>query len=405
MTVLNVWSQLQDYHQSFPLHFASGAIIEDWETGNLLKFEWENTGDKNWAINFQDPYQGSYTAKSGNIDDGEISALQVTLDVIGHDDISFACKVSSEYGSDYLRFYIDNNLMGLWTGEQAWQIQQYQVKPGTHTFKWSFEKDNSGTAGSDGGWIDYIVFPSCNMEGTLKGLANAVPPEICGAGDSQLGAYVLGGSGNYSFSWSPASNLNDSTIQFPVATLSENTTYSVNIEDGQNMASSAVAISLLELPQTPVISQAGDSLISSAEDGNRWYDSNGMIEGAYGKVFYPDTEGDYFARIESEGGCLSDSSNIIHFLFTDIPEKENETIRGIYPNPFKEYLHIQLTTEMESGLTIILCDILGKQTETFVRSKNGFITLDTREVKNGLYLILIKNDKGKNLFSSKLLKL
>jgi len=175
MMVLNIQSNDGNFLESFPLSFTSKAIIEDWESVGFNKFGWAMGGNKPWAINFNDPQQGFCSAKSGNIDDGQVSSLELTLDVVGYDDISFFCKVSSENGSDYLKFYIDNNLAGLWSGEQDWEVQNYEVTPGYHTFKWSFEKDNYNTVGSDAGWIDYIVFPSCNLEGTWKVIANAIP--------------------------------------------------------------------------------------------------------------------------------------------------------------------------------------------------------------------------------------
>lgn len=242
MMVLNVTSNEGAYRQSFPVNFSAGIILEDWETGNLNKFDWTEGGQKPWAIYFIDPYEGAYCAKSGNIIDNQASSLEITLDVIGYDDISFYRKVSSEEGSDLLKFYIDNIPVGQWSGEQTWELFTYQVNPGFHTFKWAFEKDNLNSQGSDGGWIDYIVFPSCNLNGTLKALANALPDEVNSGEQSQLGAYVLGGTGNYNFNWTPSSTLNDSSIQFPIAIPEVSTLYIVNVDDGENTVSSDIEV-------------------------------------------------------------------------------------------------------------------------------------------------------------------
>jgi hypothetical protein len=408
MTVLNITSNNGEYQQSFPVNYSATPIIEDWETANLLKFDWTTGGNKPWAINFQDPFQGSYTAKSGNIDDNQVSAIEVLMDVIGYDDISFYCKVSSEADGDFLRFYIDNNLKGQWSGEQTWEYNSYQVKPGIHTFKWSFEKDNAITHGNDGGWIDYIVFPSCNLGGELKVLANAIPHRICGPGESQLGAYLLGGSSGTVFEWSPSSTINNPALQFPVAMPESTTLYSVTVTQGETIITSGIEVSLHLVPEPPFIFQAGDSIVSSVGEGNQWYNNEGPIAGATGNVFYPETEGDYFARSISDEGCSSDSSNIVNFIFTGIAENDQPNFVSLYPNPLKDLLFIHFQEGPLTGFTINLIDITGVtvyELQVFDPDFQEIITIPMKELRNGLFLLNITDQEGHILVSEKLMKL
>jgi hypothetical protein len=407
MMVLNVTSNEGTNQQSFPLNFSAGAIVEDWETGNFTKFNWSATGNKPWAIYFLDPYQGTYSAKSGNISDNQSSGLELTLDVIGYDDISFYRKVSSEAGKDFLRFYMDNTLIDQWSGEQGWEYCSYQVKPGIHTFRWAYEKDNSNSQGADGGWLDYIVFPSSNLNGTLKALANAIPHELCSGTASQLGAYVIGGSGNYSYAWAPSSMLNDSTLQFPLATPPENTIFSLSVNDGENVVASATEVMVNPLPETPVVQQAGDSLISTAAEGNQWYSDDGPVTGANGQVFYPEAEGDYFVIVTNDSGCESDTSNLIHFLFTGISENMAAPAILIYPNPFGELLNIHFTRNPGMGTVIKIIDILGKEIiiqELENPVYQNAVVIPMPESINGLFLISIIDREGKILVSRKLIK-
>jgi len=407
MMVLNITSNEGAYQQSFPINFAAGAIVEDWETGSLTKFDWSASGNKSWAINFLDPYEGSYSAKSGNVDDNQTSGLEVTLDVIGYDDLSFYRKVSSEEGSDFLKFYIDNNLIDYWSGEQPWQFYIYQIQPGFHTFKWIFEKDNLNSQGLDGGWIDYIVFPSCNLNGTLKALANAIPHEFCGAGESQLGAYVIGGTGVYNFTWTPSSLLNDSTIPFPVASLEETTLFSVIVDDGEDTVSSIVEVISYPIPETPLIHQEGYSLISTSLEGNQWFDSNGPVGGATGQVFYPPVQDNYFVMVTSEPGCESDTSNVIYFLFTGIGEEASAPTIMIYPNPFDEKLIIHFNQNPETNIFVTITDILGSEVVSYKIEKTDLqdiIIISTKGLKNCLFLIFIKDTEGNILISKKLIK-
>lgn len=407
MMVLNINSNEGIYQQSFPFNFSARAIIEDWESVSFNQFDWAMGGNKPWAINFSDPQQGFCSAKSGNADDGEISSLEVTMDVIGYDDISFFSRVSSENGSDYLKFYIDNNLAGLWSGETGWQEQSYEVTPGYHTFKWSFEKDNFNSAGADAGWIDYIVFPSCNLDGTFKAIANANPHELCGPGESHLGAYVTGGSGNYSFAWVPVTGLDDPLSQFPVADITATTLFSVEVNDGSNMFSSEIEIISNPLPETPFVIQQGDSLVSDISAGNQWYSSAGIIEGATGQVFYPDSEGDYFDIILNENNCQSDTSNIIHFIFTKI--EENETFSGIllYPNPANDFIMIHNSLKAPGIGKILITDLTGRKLNSITISGVDLvqdISISLEGMKNGIYLCHIWDFNGNFLVSKKILK-
>lgn len=407
MTVLNITSNSGDFQESFLVSYTAGSIIEDWETIGFSQFDWSTGGNKPWAMSFTAPFEGVCSAKSGNIDDGQISSLQITMDVIGYDDISFYRKVSSEYGSDYLRFFVDNNPVHQWSGELGWEQVSYQVGPGFHTFKWTYEKDNAGSQGSDGGWIDYILFPSCNLDGTLKVLANAFPHEFCGSGESQLGAYILGGDPDCSFLWSPADPLDDPDIQFPVAFVDSSVEFSVEVTDGENSAASAVSVNSYPVPDTPVIIQEGDSLISQAEQGNQWYSVSGMIPGATEQVYYPPIEGDYFVIVTSEPGCSSAPSNIIHFIFTDIKEFSPDEDIVIYPNPFTNTFDIRFTDDPAKDKIIVINDLSGRVVHQQYILKSDYqdvIQILPGNIKKGIYLLKITDQDENLLVIKKMIK-
>ncbi|RLD60384.1 MAG: hypothetical protein DRJ05_04765 [Bacteroidetes bacterium] len=136
-----------------------GLNLEDWETGDFTRYPWVTTENADWALTTVDPYEGVYSAQSGDINDNEVSTLSVTLETTTDDDISFYYKVSSESGYDYLEFHMDGNLVERWAGTVAWTEYSHLVTAGLHTFSWVYDKDGSVSTGSDCGWIDYIVFP------------------------------------------------------------------------------------------------------------------------------------------------------------------------------------------------------------------------------------------------------
>ncbi len=132
---------------------------EDWETGDMSSFDWVTGGTADWFVTDQEQYEGTYSARSGDINDNQSSYISLTQEVYASDVISFWYKVSSESNYDYLRFYIDNSEQNSWAGEIGWTYAEYTVSVGSHTFKWEYDKDGSVSNGSDAVWIDLIHFP------------------------------------------------------------------------------------------------------------------------------------------------------------------------------------------------------------------------------------------------------
>jgi len=132
---------------------------EDFETGDFSSFSWEFSGDTNWIIESAGSYEGTYSARSGNVSNSQESGLSINIETSYDGNISFFRKISSEAGFDYLKFYIDGILVERWSGESDWQFSNYFVEAGDHVFKWEYDKDNGVSTGDDSGWLDYISFP------------------------------------------------------------------------------------------------------------------------------------------------------------------------------------------------------------------------------------------------------
>lgn len=137
-----------------------GLIVEDWETGNFNKFDWQMDGNADWVMSSQYPYEGNYNATSGVIGNNQESELYIRYEVMSPDSISFYKKVSSEVDFDKLKFYIDNTLMAEWSGTSVgWTRESFAVEPGLRKFRWVYDKDFSGSGGADMAWVDYIELP------------------------------------------------------------------------------------------------------------------------------------------------------------------------------------------------------------------------------------------------------
>lgn len=81
----------------------------------------------------------------------------------------------------------------------------------------------------------------------------ATPPLLCNNGQSQLDANISNPPMNMKVNWSPGALLNDSTIENPIATISESTWFYVSVESGTGCSRSIDSV-LVEVSYPKIIS-------------------------------------------------------------------------------------------------------------------------------------------------------
>jgi PKD repeat protein len=247
--------------------------IEDWETGDFSQYEWQFAGNAEWLITDQNPYEGVYSAQSGDINDNQTSTLYLEYEVYSPENISFWLKVSSESNYDYLRFYIDNTEMDAWAGEVPWQEVSFPVTAGFHTFKWEYDKDYSVSTGADACWIDYIVFPPMEIEA----LFTADTTVICKNDIVYFFDQSIGPVTEWSWIFEGATP-SSSTNQNPVVAYPTEGEWDVSLEvsDGIETATLYMGnfITVGDVP-TPAPTPSGISLLC-ANWGNTSYNTTGL---------------------------------------------------------------------------------------------------------------------------------
>jgi len=142
-----------------------------------------------WSVATDSFFDAPNSLKSGAIANDQRADVETTV-TTGAGTMSFARRVSSEAGFDFLRFTIDGAEVAWWSGEVAWEVVQFPVTAGAHVFRWSYQKDASDAAGADAAWIDAVVFPepvvptedlTVTRAGTGGGTVTSSPPGIdCG---------------------------------------------------------------------------------------------------------------------------------------------------------------------------------------------------------------------------------
>ena len=145
------------YYGSYAI--AVGHSVEDFETGDFSAFDWQNDEEHPWTVVTESPHGGTYCAKSAPIADNLKSSLVIEMDVYGNDQIIFFKKVSSEQGWDKFFFYIDDEMMGEWSGNVNWSRSAFDITYGHHQLRWFYAKDGATTSGDDCAWLDDITLP------------------------------------------------------------------------------------------------------------------------------------------------------------------------------------------------------------------------------------------------------
>lgn len=148
------------YNDTFVRNIEVGRTVDSFETADFSKVPWVLYGDSNWFVTDEESYDGVYSARSGDIDDDELSSIGITINHVGDPDtLSFYLKVSSEERSDYLAFFINDEMQDWWSGEMDWTKFSYVIPEGTFFLEWRYDKSQNGTSGDDCAWIDKITFP------------------------------------------------------------------------------------------------------------------------------------------------------------------------------------------------------------------------------------------------------
>ena len=168
------------YATHYDYSFSVGVATETFESGDFNFVEWEHAGDRHWFITDEESHNGTFSARSGEIGDGEASYLLIYADILLDGEISFWFKTSTEYHKDLFAFFIDGRKKDWWSGENDWTFVSYEFEAGSHVFEWIYDKNKSGNAGSDCAWIDDITFPrTCyitKVEEIVSPKANAIYP-------------------------------------------------------------------------------------------------------------------------------------------------------------------------------------------------------------------------------------
>jgi uncharacterized Zn-binding protein involved in type VI secretion len=118
-------------------------------------FFWRAGGFSQWRGQTATSYDQLDAAQSAPLINNASNWIQTTIDG-GPLAIAFWWKVSSETNADRLRFMIDGVEAANISGEVGWQRRSFALTNLSAVVRWEYNKNASGVAGLDRGWVDKI---------------------------------------------------------------------------------------------------------------------------------------------------------------------------------------------------------------------------------------------------------
>ena len=137
---------------------------EDFESGGFLSYFWQFSGNYPWQVTDLEAFEGQYSARGADIAESQSTQMFIDYYVSAAGELVFRFKVSSEPDFDFLRFELDGQVVGAWSGEIDWTRFAVAVAKGHHTFRWIYAKDEAVSMGEDTAWLDLIEFPQTGVE-------------------------------------------------------------------------------------------------------------------------------------------------------------------------------------------------------------------------------------------------
>ncbi len=190
-------------------------------------------------------------------------------------------------------------------------------------------------------------------------------------------------------------NTRSITTDFTPSAVSGNITVQGTNSCGTGTISPDFPVTVSPIPQTPVVTNSGDTLHSSSPTGNQWYFHGNLIQGAISQDYKATQEG-YYWDVVTINGCSSDTSNHKLIILTGIISYSSPIII-IYPVPNDGQFNISITTGSEETFSIDIYNDLGiKIYEETNMKVNGSLqkAIDLRPIPNGIYTVIIENSQN-----------
>lgn len=220
--------------------------------------------------------------------------------------------------------------------------------------------------------------------------------EINPSGDVQVcsGESVVlnAGSGYAVYNWSTGASVQSISVSSPAS-------YWVTVTNAQGCVSNTDTVNLsFYAPLIPDVTLGGDGVLYCTNDTSssyQWYFNGAPIANANSYWYCPTQSGNYYVRIIDANGCTVNSTIEEHTYdpssacATGI--QEHDLSMDIYPNPSNGQFIVNYSLQHQSGLQLIVFDLLGKQVGEEIRLNNisGSTVIDLSTQADGVYSLRV----------------
>ena len=406
---------------NIPLGFTS----EDFEGETLNPdLQWNlGAGNKKWFVTEDASAIGGHCMRSPNINDKVTANLSIGITTEVKDKISFYHKTSTE-DNDLLIFMLNGQEMETWGGINGWERSEYELPAGNNLIRFSFKKDNSGSAGEDAVMIDELHFPPFAKMVLYAG----DDTETCPNAAFTPEGYIYNQT---DFVWTTNGDgtFDDATSEHPNYTFGEadkaaghvELTLTGTSEYNGSQQSSTMAVSLLPffdpsfVPEAP----AGDTAVDLRLVSQSEFTAEDIEDVLYSWSIEPATAGDitgngYHALVEwnsdyrgqasisyaYENSCgstsVSEPMTVNVFNSTGVDEHGTSAFE-VYPNPTDGKVNLVLGENLQGKAVIEVYNLLGERVlcqEASHLRQGETISLDLSDQVSGLYIIRLSAENG-----------
>ncbi|HYF03606.1 MAG TPA: PKD domain-containing protein [Patescibacteria group bacterium] len=219
---------------------------------------------------------------------------------------------------------------------------------------------------------------------------------VCLGDSVELAGSASGGSGSFTYNWSPKTGLSDPTHQNPVAKPTETTEYTLTVKDVEGAENSAsVIVEVMPLPDKPEIVQDGNLLISTTAAEYQWVKNDTIINGAATQSLIPPSSGKYKVKVTNENGCSAISDVYeVQEIPNSVYDDKSMIHSGVWPNPCNETSAITYSLASSATVKIRIVNNLGQDifSQELLKQDKGEYTyqLNCGELASGVYLIRVE---------------
>lgn len=209
--------------------------------------------------------------------------------------------------------------------------------------------------------------------------------KLCEGTSGQLNA----GINDATYSWSPATGLNNTLIKDPIVTPVNNGWYHVDVTKCMITVSDSIYV-ITDSINKPIITQSGNLLKTNDANAYEWYYDGEIITGAVNKSISIDKQGYYAVKVMNTLGCEK-TSDTSFFMLLSGTDKDGVKILCA-PNPIADgEFSVVFSVLPEKPAQVSIYDIKGIRMMT-IKAVNHRNPINVRNLMKGMYLVEVVFD-------------